>query len=148
MPRYKDGDLLLCPRCGAFAMPNEEKAKPPHHIKLTCPDCGHPFGFKAKPENEKRLNHRPNGQPSATELMELKGIDFCEVCLRRKNQLGKRGFFEVHHISKDPSNNIIGNLLLTCKACHQFIHYLQTYMNDHLKEYYDEEQDDDARSCA
>ena len=74
--------------------------------------------------------------------MDMKNIDYCEICLRRKGQLGKRGFFEVHHISKDPSDNQIGNLLLTCKACHQLIHYMQTYMNDHLREYYGAENDD------
>ena len=141
MPRFRPNELLLCPRCGAFALPDIQDAKPPHYKKLVCPDCGHPYGFLSKPENEKKLEHRPNGQPSATELMEVKGIDFCEICLRRKDQLGKRGFFEVHHISKDPSNNNIGNLLLTCKACHSFIHHLQTYLNDHMKEFFNEVKD-------
>jgi uncharacterized protein YbaR (Trm112 family) len=135
MPRYKEDDLILCPRCGAFAMPDVTDAKPPHYKKLNCPDCNHPLGFLAKPENEKKLDHRPNGQPSASQVMESKGIDYCEICLRRKNQLGSRGFFEVHHISKDPADNRISNLLLTCKACHQFIHYLQVYLNDHMKEF-------------
>jgi hypothetical protein len=135
MPRYREDDLILCPRCGAFAMPDVTDAKPPHYKKLNCPDCNHPLGFLAKPENKKKLDHRPNGQPSASQVMESKGIDYCEICLRRKNQLGSRGFFEVHHISKDPADNRISNLLLTCKACHQFIHYLQVYLNDHMKEF-------------
>lgn len=132
MPRIKDDEFLLCPKCGEWVLPNVEEAKPPHYKKLTCPDCKHPFGFLAKPENEKKLDHRPNGQPSADQLMEIKGIDFCEICLRKKGQLGKRGFFEVHHISHDPSNHDTSNLLLACKACHQFIHHLQTYMNYHM----------------
>lgn len=144
MPKFKDGEFLVCPRCENFVLPNVEDAKPPHHKKLTCPDCGYPFGFLAKEKNEKKLDHRPNGQPTASQLMESKGIDFCEICLRRKDQLGKRGFFEVHHISKDPSNNTTGNLLLACKACHQFIHYLQTYMNDHMKGFFPEENHDNA----
>lgn len=142
MPRFRPNELLTCPRCGAFALPDQLDAKPPHYKKLVCPDCGHTFGFLSKPENEKKLEHRPNGQPSSDELMDMKNIDYCEICLRRKGQLGKRGFFEVHHISKDPSDNQIGNLLLTCKACHQLIHYMQTYMNDHLREYYGAENDD------
>lgn len=135
MARLIRGEPITCSSCGAFEVPKESPAKPPHDIRVSCPNCGRTHGFLAKEKNQKKLDHRPNGQPNVSQLMEFKGIDFCEICLRRKDQLGKRGFFEVHHISKDPTNNETVNLLLVCKACHQFIHYLQTYMNDHMKEF-------------
>lgn len=142
MPRFKADEVMECRRCGTVALPDVVQAPPPHDRKIICSECGYTFGFLCKEKNEKKLDHRPNGQPSPAQLMELKGIDFCEICLRKKDQLGRKGYFEVHHISKDPSDNAIGNLLLTCKACHQFIHYLQIYLNEHMREFIEEHYDD------
>jgi hypothetical protein len=142
--KFKKDQPFLCPRCGETEIPLEVDAKPPHYKKLVCPDCGYCHGFVAKPENEKKLEHRPSGQPNVSQLMEMKGISHCEMCLRRKDQLGK-GFFEVHHVSNDPSDNSPENLQLLCKMCHQLVHYLRVYVNDHLKGFFDGVQNDDAR---
>lgn len=137
--RLKPDEVLYCKRCGVSSLPDVVDAPPPHEKKVICPECGYCHGFLAKEKNEQKLDHRPNGQPTPSQLADTKGIDFCEICLRRKDQLGKKGFFEVHHISRTPSDNSTGNLLHVCKACHSFIHHLQTYLNDHLKEFYGEQ---------
>lgn len=132
--KFNENEIMECRRCGTVALPDIVKAPPPHDRKIVCPVCGFTHGFLAKEKNEKKLEHRPNGQPAAAQLMEIKQIDYCEICLRPKERLGRKGYFEVHHISKTPSDHSIGNLLLVCKACHQFIHYLQTYLNDHMND--------------
>jgi hypothetical protein len=137
--RLTEDTIIECPSCKHQSAPLIAQALPPHDKKAICGNCGRTLGFIAKDKNKRKLDHRPNGQPKPSDLMEIKGKSYCEICLREKYQLGRKGYFEVHHISKDPSDNSINNLLVVCKACHQFIHYLQVYLNDHMRDYTDAE---------
>lgn len=38
--------------------------------------------------------------------------------------LQKKGFYELHHIDRNPKNNIHENLVVYCKGCHQDLHLL------------------------
>lgn len=43
-----------CPRCGSDGPHNEAPAKPPHHLRMDCGNCGRFLRFIPKPGNESR----------------------------------------------------------------------------------------------
>lgn len=130
MARLDPNDLMLCPRCENFDLPDVVKAdKGPHEKKVVCNKCGCTFGFLAKEKNEKKLDHRPNGCPTP----EMLGIDYCQICLRHKSKIGK-GHLDTHHIDGNPANNDRLNYLVVCVACHRLIHWTRTYIKNHMEE--------------
>lgn len=118
--------LQPCPRCNKIVQVEETLCEDgPHFSQLRCPECKHFFGFRAKPKNDDKLEHRPNGCPSPKDL----NIDYCQICLNEKDYVHKQ-YLETHHIDNNPSNNDRLNLLVVCRACHRLIHWTRTYLND------------------
>jgi len=119
----------FCPRCNIEVVPKEILYESgPHYAKAVCPECDCYLYMIAKPKNKEKLEKRPNGCPSPDKLE----IDFCQVCLRHKEKLGK-GYLETHHIDDDPTNNDRLNLQVVCIACHKWIHWTRTYLKNHME---------------
>jgi DNA-directed RNA polymerase subunit RPC12/RpoP len=126
--------MVHCNRCNKDIEPDyKERPDTPHAGELRCPDCGFFLGWKAKPENEKKLSKRPNGAPTPADL----NIDFCQLCLRQREWLGTNETLETHHINDDPTNHERLNLLVACTACHKLIAWLRLYTNTHLQGFYE-----------
>lgn len=121
-----------CPECQAEVVPTViERPQGPHEADIRCPTCERHLGFKPKAKNIEKLEKRPE-KPTAEQL----GVAHCELCRRDLYRLGK-GWLEVHHLDGEPRNNERVNLLVVCVMCHRQIHLMQTYVNNHLTEYYE-----------
>jgi hypothetical protein len=119
-----------CPRCGVEVEPNESLCEDgPHYAKAICPDCGRFLYFIGKPENKTQLEKRPNGCPTPAKL----DIDYCQLCLRHKEKIGK-GYLETHHIDGNPANNDRLNHFIVCIGCHKLIHWMRTYIKNHMED--------------
>jgi hypothetical protein len=129
---------VFCRHCRNDIVPNIEILPETsiHYGKYTCPVCDSWIGFKAKPENEKKLEKRPNGTPTPEAL----GIEYCQICLRPRERLGSRETLDTHHIDDDPANLERLNFLIVCSACHKLIAWTRTYFNEHLQRFYNPER--------
>ena len=115
--------LQPCPKCNKIVQVEETLCEEgPHFSQIRCPDCNYFFGFRAKPKNDDKLEHRPNGAPTPKDL----AIDYCELCLREKNET-HRHILETHHKDGNPSNNDRLNLEVLCLRCHKLVHWVRTY---------------------
>lgn len=116
-----------CVTCDADVEPTislvEHKAD--HYAEARCPNCNKWLYWVGKPDNQKKLEHRPNGCPTPKDL----SIDYCQICLNEKAKVHNQ-FLETHHIDNNPANNDRLNLLVVCRACHRLIHWTRTYLND------------------
>ena len=124
----KISEINRCYRCSAiFEEPKIQMcSRGPHHATVRCPACDYFLGFMPKPENKEKLEKRP--EKCTPEEM---GIDWCQICLRKEDELGK-GWLCVHHIDDDPTNNERLNKMVVCIACHKLISWTRTYMKDHF----------------
>jgi len=103
-----------------------------HGYKLYCKICGNFVGWSGvKKEIIKDGTRQFSSQWSAKQV----GINFCQICLRRKEDLGKSETLEPHHIIqiKDGGLDEISNIQFLCTACHKFVHYQRIYLKEHLK---------------
>ena len=118
-----------CKHCGKYVVVDLEiLSSGPHYAKVVCSECGGYMGrFQPKPKNEAKLLKRPNGCPTPEQLE----INYCQICLRNKEQLGK-GWLCTHHIDDDPTNNDRINHLVVCIACHKLIEWTRTYFYRHF----------------
>lgn len=116
-----------CKSCGCVDIePELLPGVGPHGPKLVCPECKTFLGWKKKEKNE---GHRTKGSKHTPESMDK---DCCELCRRKRKQLGKYETLEMHHKDCNPQNENKENLLVVCTACHKRIHHDITYMNNHF----------------
>lgn len=95
----------------------------PHEAELRCPLCNKFLEWKRKENNKDKRD----GKVKVSRI----GLDYCQLCLRKKVQLGTRETLTVHHIDEDPHNNEPLNHLVVCDACHKLIHHIRVYHNYH-----------------
>lgn len=103
--------------------------KGPHYAKVICRVCGH-WHWMKKPKNEGK---RPPNKYTPADL----GINYCQICLRSRNDLIKTETLEVHHIievGKD-GEDVPENCWVVCTPCHRIIHYNRTYLRRASNEY-------------
>lgn len=119
---------MICRRCGCVDVEPviESGDHGPHGDKMICPECGSFLAWAKKKKNEK---HRTKGSKYTPQDMEKDG---CELCRRKRKQLGKFETLEMHHKDGNPQNDTKENLLVVCTACHKRIHHDITYMNEHF----------------
>ncbi|MFC1712169.1 HNH endonuclease [Candidatus Poribacteria bacterium] len=118
-----------CPKCGSIALYKVSVDKGPHHSKSRR-QCGKfiQWGRKLKNINRRNKTTKYSGML----------LRYCQVCGRKKQYLGLREVLLPHHLvpaydpkyeGKDDPKNII----TTCSACHQLLHWARTYIGEHLE---------------
>jgi hypothetical protein len=119
---------VFCPRC------NDEvdgivKPRPdtPHEAEVRCGSCG---GFIRWLKKEKNEGKRPRNRYTPESL----GVDFCQMCRRTRNRLGKNEVLIPHHIIEiqEGGPDLPENIWVVCTPCHLSIHHQRTYLNDHF----------------
>lgn len=119
---------MICKRCGEEIEPHSQIGPfGQNYGKQTCPLCGCFIKWLPKPENKGK---RPRGSKYTPEDL---GIDFCELCRRKRHQLGRYETLHIHHKDcRALENDVPENLLVVCSGCHQLIHHnitlTKTYM--------------------
>jgi len=115
---------VYCATCNIEAGP-----KSPHYAKEICPICKRHFRWIPKTENKNKR------KPSKFTPANL-SIFFCELCGRNGNALGNKEVLEVHHKIPicDGGLDEKDNILIVCSACHRMVHWLRTYVNNHLQQ--------------
>ena len=83
----------------------------------------------------KDLDNKYRRESKHYDLVKKKGVDFCEVCLRKKDDIPPPGTLEGHHIIeyKDGGSDDNTNILVVCTACHKLIHHQRTYLGHYKK---------------
>lgn len=115
---------MICKRCGEEITPYVViMDRGPNYAKEICPSCESWIKWLPKPENEKR---RRNGSKYTPESLE---IYCCELCRRRRDQLGKRGTLHIHHKDGNYKNDVPDNLLVLCTSCHELVHLHKKSVN-------------------
>jgi 5-methylcytosine-specific restriction endonuclease McrA len=102
-----------------------------HYGKAICPYCGRFVKWIAKPENTE-LRRKSKFSP------EKLGKEYCELCLRPREYLGKAGQLDIHHIIEihNGGQDEEDNVWVLCSHCHSLVHHTRTYLNNHLREFY------------
>jgi len=104
-----------------------EKNEKNNQIGTRCQDCGR-YTFQPKEKSKNR-------EASSKNLVEKKGINYCQWCLRKKDDIPAPGTLEAHHIIeyKDEGENDLQNILILCTACHKQCHHDRTYFGHYNK---------------
>lgn len=114
-----------CPSCGSVAEPVLQlEATGLHYARLVCGGCKRYIKFVGKPDELKVKRpaiHR--------DLVEKYSKGYCELCLRRKEELRKGQTLEAQHVIefKDGGTEVRDNIWVVCTPCHKFIHHIRTY---------------------
>ncbi len=124
--------LQTCDKCGSENI-TDESFNEIHGHWYVCRDCDYKcWGGRVKniEKNEKR--------PKCPTPIDL-GIDWCQVCLLKRESLGYAETLETHHIDDDPANNERLNFLVVCTSCHSLINHERTYRYQHYMRRIDNE---------
>ena len=121
---YKQGEP--CPQCGG-AVRIELTPHLTHHARFRCSRCNCHVEWMPKP--------RPEGAPrrrgaSSKELVVRYGQGYCEMCLRKVEELPIKEVLIGHHVipwSKGGSD-ARENVWIVCTSCHGLIHHQRTYL--------------------
>lgn len=102
-----------------------------HWGKYICsdPQCERFLAWVKKPDNEKR--NRRNSKKLAKPFEDA-GIDYCQLCLRKRCELPPNMTFVAHHIIEvqDGGTDDPINLLHLCTFCHELVHLLRRNRQD------------------
>ena len=95
----------------------------PHHGKMVCPKCGAWLDWVRKPENEKRRRKLEAPRKKFRQA----GVDYCQVCLRHRDELPLHVTLVVHHVIEvqDGGTDDPSNMWQVCTICHELIHLLR-----------------------
>lgn len=95
-----------------------------HWGKYVCPECNRWLCWVTKPDNEKR--NRRNSKKLAKPF-ERAGIDYCQLCLRPREELPPNMVFVAHHVVevRDGGTDEPSNLWHLCTFCHEMIHLIR-----------------------
>jgi hypothetical protein len=122
-------DERVCKQCGSVGS-FKEVVGPfgPHYGKNICRSCDGFHSFLPKPKNETK---RPNNKYTAESL----GFSSCQMCNRTISRLGLYESLEVHHVEEIQHGglDVPENIWCVCTPCHQYIHHVRVYLNDHQK---------------
>lgn len=97
-----------------------------HYGKWLCVKCGRNLGWIPKPDSDPTKYKRPK---SHTDLVSAYSRGFCELCLRKKEDLAKGQTLEAQHVIEyqDGGTSDRSNIWIVCTACHKLIHWQRTY---------------------
>jgi len=119
---------LICKHCNN-TKDFYEKPRPdtPHDAEIRCSVCNKFIMWKPKDRNKDK---RPPNKILPVDL----GIDYCEICLRVKARLGRNETLTSHHKIEIAMGglDVKENILILCTHCHNLVHHVRLYMNDHF----------------
>lgn len=118
---------MICPACNNDSHFIEKIGTPPHEAGIWCGECDRFIRWKSKDKNNGK---RPKNKYLPADL----GINFCQLCLRPKNRLGKHETLTSHHVIEINTGgpDLPGNIWVVCSHCHALVGHVRTYMNDHF----------------
>ena len=116
-----------CPTCQKPTPKKYTPRKDKHAGDIRCEVCEHFFGFMPSRIGEKK---RPK---SSTNLAIKYGIEFCEMCLRHKDELPSGQVIEGHHVIEhsDGGTDERSNVWGVCTYCHGVITHIRHYIGHH-----------------
>jgi hypothetical protein len=124
---------MICPQCGNTKQFSKlERPDTPHNAEIRCLKCDAFVRWLPKPKNKDK-------RPKNKILPEDLGIDYCQLCLRQKDRLGKNETLTSHHIIEinKGGEDIKENIWVLCTCCHALVNHVRTYLNDHWKDFWD-----------
>jgi len=97
-----------------------------HWGKVNCLFCGRQLRWLPKPQDDPSKYKRP---ASHAYLVRKYSRGFCELCLRREDELPPRTELTGHHVIEyraggEPTRE---NVWVVCRACERLIHWARTY---------------------
>lgn len=109
------------PYSGAEFVPTPELT---HYGKMVCPVCSKWLAWVKKPDGDKRV--RRESQKLA-KIFDAHGVDYCQACLRCRNELPANVTLIVHHVIEvqDGGPDEPGNTWRLCTICHEMIHLMR-----------------------
>ena len=126
---------MICKYCAKEFDKPEIRASETIHAggSQHCPYCQKFLGWARKENN---IDKRPKNRLLPEDL----GIDYCEICLRKKHRLGKNETLDSHHKIEIQNGGLDGkeNILVVCTHCHSLIRHVRCYMNDHFGDLWEE----------
>jgi len=95
-----------------------------HYLQARCKECDRMICWIPKPESKVKKRKSLEGWHW---YFEQQGIDFCQVCFRKKEDLPIGHALEVHHLIavENEGKDQEDNLILVCTRCHRLIHVLR-----------------------
>jgi len=114
----------------------------PHHAKILCGMCNRFVGWMPKPKNEGKRTQ--SSKYEVYEVARFHGFnrEFCFFCGRNKEKLGDHEGLTVDHIiDYTKENDVLENLQILCKACHQLKNLVKLYFHKHLNRFYGKKND-------
>lgn len=114
----------FCKVCKAETFQNETiRPIGPHYGEVVCVVCNNRTRFMRKPEN---IGKRKKNKYSPDAL----GINFCQMCMRSKEDLVNHETLEIHHVIQvaDGGPDTPENIWVTCTPCHKMIHHSRCYL--------------------
>jgi len=116
-----------CHKCGS----NDFTYRPgtaQHYKGRICNKC-HTFSWISKPEEI--AYKRPKNQ---TELVQKYSRGYCEICLIPEDRLPRWESLEAQHIIEYQAGGSSEreNIIIVCTRCHRLIHWLRTYVGEHI----------------
>lgn len=97
-----------------------------HYARIECASCKRFIKWEGKPKELKAVDPRSE---VSKKLVARYSQGFCELCLRRKEDLPEPQTLEGHHkvqVSQGGTDDR-ENLWILCTACHRWIHWQRTY---------------------
>ena len=101
----------------------------PQYGKMVCPKCGAFLDWVRDPNGNSR-NRRSTKK--LEKIFASIDQDYCEFCLRGKDELSASMAFHVHHVVevRDGGTDEPANLRLYCTRCHELSHLLRRDRQD------------------
>ena len=112
---------MVCRKCGSLNVINEFR-EDRQQYGTKCNDCN-AYTWQPKEDNKYKRESKH------LDLVSKKGLNYCEWCLRKKEDIPPPGTLEGHHIIEysDGGSDEINNILILCSSCHKRCHHDRTY---------------------
>jgi 5-methylcytosine-specific restriction endonuclease McrA len=97
-----------------------------HYARATCVECDRWITFLKKPDSDPTKYRRPTQH---RKLVDKFSNGYCELCLRRQEDLPKGETLHAHHVHEyqDGGEAKRENIWIVCTACHSLINWRRTY---------------------
>ena len=114
-----------CEKCGSVNTMFKLRPDTVHHGELRCLDCKC-FAWIRKPETDETKYRR---EANHVDLVKKFSNGYCEMCLRRTEELPEKQVLTAHHVIEYQDNGTSdrGNIWIICNACHRLITWIRKY---------------------
>ncbi|MBA7685518.1 hypothetical protein ES703_93943 [subsurface metagenome] len=116
---------IPCPGCGATESVKRIRTDGVHYASLHCGRCGRWLAWLPKPCVGKKW--RPGRH---RELVRKYSRGYCELCLRKAEELPGGQTLEGHHVRElqHGGSDARDNVTILCSACHRLVHWVRTWV--------------------